>query len=274
MDRSVGASGVLLALGLGLAVGGCGRPPAGGVITLATTTSTADTGLLDVLTEAFQKDTGIRIDFIVTGTGQALAHGRNGDVDAVLVHAPADEEIFVREGFGLERVPLMWNDFVLAGPPEDPAAISAAEVVSDAMRRVMATQATFISRGDNSGTHKKELRLWELAGVEPQGNWYVEAGQGMGACLTMANEMRGYLLTDRGTYLARANTFELEVLFEGDEELVNPYAIIAINPEKFPGVNAMEVQRLIAWLLSPRGQSLIEDYRVDGHQLFHLFGEG
>jgi len=240
---------------------------------LATTTSTADTGLLDLLTEEFLKDTGIRVDVIVTGTGQALAHGRNGDVDAVLVHAPAEEERFVAEGYGLERVPLMWNDFVLAGPPADPARISGARGAAAALTRVSEAQATFISRGDDSGTHKKELRLWEAAGLEPRGAWYVEAGQGMGACLTMANEMRAYLLTDRGTYLARAGTIDLAVLFEGDEALVNPYAIIAMDPERFPGINSAGARRLIEWLISSRGQSQIDGYRVDGHQLFHLFGK-
>jgi len=274
MDRSIGAKGVLLALGLGLAVAvGCGRSPVG-VIRLATTTSAANTGLLDVLTEQFQEDTGIRVDLIVTGTGQALAHGRNGDVDAVLVHAPAQEELFVSEGYGLERVPLMWNDFVIAGPPEDPAAIAGAEDVTDALKRVSEARATFISRGDDSGTHEKELHLWEVAGLEPRGAWYVEAGQGMGACLTMAHEMRAYILTDRGTYLARSNTIELEVLFEGREEFVNPYAIIAIDSKRFPDVNSAAVERLIEWLLSSRGQSLIEQYRVIGHQLFHLFEGG
>jgi tungstate transport system substrate-binding protein len=252
---------------------GCGRSPVG-VVRLATTTSTADTGLLDVLTEAFLKDTGIRVDFIVTGTGQALAHGRNGDVDAVMVHAPEAEELFVREGYGLERIPLMWNDFVISGPPEDPAAISGARDAGEALARVSEAQATFISRGDDSGTHKKELQLWEVAGLEPHGAWYVEAGQGMGACLTMAHEMRAYLLTDRGTYLARSHTLDLEILFEGGDKLVNPYAIIAVDPGRFPSVKYADVQRLIRWLVSSRGQSLIEEYRVDGHQLFHLFAKG
>jgi tungstate transport system substrate-binding protein len=269
----MGAKSVLIALGLGLALQvGCGRSPTG-VVRLATTTSTADTGLLDVLTEQFQEDTGIRVDVIVTGTGQALAHGRNGDVDVVLVHAPAEEERFVTEGYGLRRVPLMWNDFVIAGPPTDPAAISGARDVTEALTRVSEAQATFISRGDDSGTHKKELELWKAAGLEPQGAWYVEAGQGMGACLTMADEMQAYLLTDRGTYLARENTLELRILFEGDEALVNPYAIIAVNPEKFPDVNSADAQRLIEWLVSSRGKGMIEGYRVNGYQLFHLFDQ-
>lgn len=274
MGRFIGVHIVLLALGLGLTIAvGCGESPQD-VVRLATTTSTADTGLLDVLTERFREDTGIRVDVIVTGTGQALAHGRNGDVDAVLVHAPAEEERFVSEGYGLKRVPLMWNDFVVAGPPEDPAGISGAPDAADALKRVSGAHAPFISRGDDSGTHKKELQLWEAAGIQPEGAWYVEAGQGMGACLTMANEMRAYLLTDRGTYLSRGATLDLEILFEGDEALVNPYAMIAVDPDRFPGVNSAAVEQLIGWLVSSRGRGLIEGYRVDGHQLFHLFGEG
>ncbi len=209
-SRSMRSKVLLPALGLGLVLAwGC-APSTEHVVRLATTTSTADTGLLDLLTEEFRKDTGIRVDFIATGTGQALTHGRAGDVDAVLVHAPQEEERFVREGHGVERVPLMWNDFVIVGPPEDPAGISGATDAKDALRRVADAKATFISRGDRSGTHQKELHLWDVAGLEPEGAWYVEAGQGMGACLTMADEMRAYLLSDRGTYLARESTLESE----------------------------------------------------------------
>ena len=272
--RRVTTETLLPVLGLALAAAlGCGRSPEG-VVRLATTTSTANTGLLDLLTEEFRKDTGIRVDFIVTGTGQALAHGRNGDVDAVMVHAPADEEVFVAEGYGVERIPLMWNDFVFAGPPHDPAAIAAARDVTDALTRINGTRSIFVSRGDNSGTHKKELELWDAAGIEPDGAWYVEAGQGMGACLTMAHEMEAYILSDRGTYLARADAIDLDVLFEGHDALVNPYAIIAIDPERFPGVNNAGATRLIEWLVSSRGRGLIEGYRVNGHNLFRLFAGG
>jgi tungstate transport system substrate-binding protein len=156
----------------------------------------------------------------------------------------------------------------------DPAGISGARGAADALTRVSEAQAIFISRGDDSGTHKKERQLWGVAGLEPQGAWYVEAGQGMGACLTMANEMRAYLLTDRGTYLSRGNTIELGILFEGDEALLNPYAIIAVNSERFPGVNSADIKRLIEWLVSSPGQSLIEGYRVNGHQLFHPLERG
>jgi tungstate transport system substrate-binding protein len=261
----------VLALCVGLmATVGCGRCSAN-VVMLATTTSTANTGLLDLLTDEFLKDTGIRVDFIITGTGKALEHGRRGDVDVVLVHAQAAEEAFVREGYGVARVPLMWNDFVILGPSDDPAAISSAPDVAHALLRMSEAQVPFISRSDDSGTHKKETELWKRAGVAPGGDWYIEAGQGMGACLTMANEKSAYILSDRGTYLSRADVLELKVLYEGQPELVNPYAVIAVNPAKHPHVNAAGAVRLIEWLTSPRGQGLIDGYRVNGHQLFHLF---
>lgn len=261
----------LLAIGIVFSLSSGCTPKNENVLKLATTTSTANTGLLDVLTEEFLSDTGIRVDFIVTGTGKALAHGREGDVDAVLVHAPAAEEAFVNEGYGAKRVPLMWNDFVIAGPPADPARIAVSSDVTAALKRLIESRAAFISRGDDSGTHKKELELWRLAGLEPEGDWYVDAGQGMGACLTMAHEMQAYVLSDRGTYLSRRDALELAILFEGGNELVNPYAIIAISPDRFPSVNSDASGRLIDWLLSPRAKALIEDYRVNGERLFHLF---
>ncbi len=238
---------------------------------LATTTSAANTGLLDYLLPEFEKDTGIRVEYIATGTGKALMHGRNGDVDVVLVHAPAAEEAFVRDGYGVERVPVMWNDFVILGPPDDPAGLSPSETAIEALIKVSEAAAPFVSRGDDSGTHKKELGLWEQAAVEPSGDWYIEAGQGMGACLTIANNMQAYILTDRGTYLARVDQLELAVAFEGDPLLVNPYAVVIVNPEKHPHVEQTGAEQLVEWITSPRGQKLIEDYRVNGHVLFHLF---
>jgi tungstate transport system substrate-binding protein len=241
------------------------------IIKMATTTSAANTGLLDYLLPEFENDTGIHVDYIATGTGKALMHGRNGDVDVVLVHAPPAEEAFVREGFGVERIPVMWNDFVILGPPDDPGALNEAEDAADAMRRLGASGARFVSRGDDSGTHKKEMELWKQAGVQPQGAWYIEAGQGMGACLTMANNMQAYVLTDRGTYLSRVDELELTVAFEGDPLLINPYTIIAVSSQKHPQVNAAGVERLIEWVTSSRAQTLIGEYRINGQELFHLF---
>ena len=259
----------LLLIGL-VAEPGC-RPDVPLVVNLATTTSAANTGLLDYLLPEFQKDTGIQVDYIATGTGRALMHGRNGDVDVVLVHSPPAEEEFVREGWGLERVPVMWNDFVILGPPDDPAQVSESEDVATALRKIHETEASFVSRGDDSGTHKKELEIWTQAGVETSGTWYIEAGQGMGATLTMANDKQAYILTDRGTYFSRVDGLELAVAFENDPLLVNPYSIIAIDPEKHPHVNRSGGERLIEWITSPRAQALIEDYRMNGRQLFHLF---
>ncbi len=251
---------------------GCGEDRAAPrPVKMTTTTSTANTGLLDYLMGEFLRDTGIRVDFIATGTGQAITHGRNGDVDVILVHAPPAEARFVADGFGVKRVPVMWNDFVILGPPGDPAGIRASASAADALTQIATSRAPFVSRGDDSGTHKKELRLWQTAGIEPHGAWYVEAGQGMGACLTMANDKLAYVLCDRGTYLAMRELLDLEVAYAGDPELVNPYAIIAVNPEKYPDLNHAGTQRLIAWFTSPRGQKLIADFRVNGEQLFHLF---
>lgn len=262
---------LLPVLMVGLIAGSSCRSDEAAVVMVATTTSAANTGLLDYLLPEFQNDVGIQVDYIATGTGRALMHGRNGDVDVVLVHSPTAEEDFVGEGHGVERVPVMWNDFVLLGPPDDPAKVSESEDVAGALRKISETEAPFISRGDDSGTHKKELEIWSQAAVEPNGVWYVEAGQGMGATLTMANDKQAYILTDRGTYLSRVDALELAVAFEDDPLLVNPYSIIAVNPEKHPHVNRSGGERLIDWITSPRAQALIEDYRVNGRQIFHLF---
>jgi tungstate transport system substrate-binding protein len=241
------------------------------IVKMATTTSAANTGLLDALLPEFEKDTGIHVDYIATGTGKALMHGRNGDVDVVLVHAPPAEEDFVNEGFGVKRVPVMWNDFVILGPRNDPADLAAAKSAADAMRKLSASEARFVSRGDDSGTHKKELQIWKQADVEPKGDWYVEAGQGMGACLTMANNLQAYVLTDRGTFLSRVDDLDLAVAFEDDPLLINPYAIIAVNPQKHPHVNHAGAERLVEWMTSQRARDLIANYRINGRELFHLF---
>lgn len=270
MDQRAPLKAVLLTmLALG-AAWGCQRTAA--QVKMATTTSAANTGLLDYLLPEFEKDTGLRVDYIATGTGMALMHGRNGDVDVVLVHAPSAEEEFVANHYGVERVPVMWNDFVILGPPNDPAAVRHSENAVDVLTRLSEAKARFVSRGDDSGTHKKELEIWKQAGVEPSGDWYVEAGQGMGACLTMANNLQAYVLADRATYLAMADRLELTVASEGDPLLVNPYTIIMVSPDKHPHVNRADAERLIEWITSPRGQTLIEGYRVNGQRLFRLFG--
>lgn len=235
---------------------------------MATTTSTQNSGLLDILLPAFQKQTGIEVHVIAVGTGKALKMGRDGDVDVVMVHAVAAEEKFVADGFGTDRVQFMYNDFVIVGPASDPAGIKGVKSAADAMAKIQASQSKFISRGDDSGTHKKEKALWKAANLQPAGSWYIEAGQGMGKVLQMASELDGYSLTDRGTWLAYKDKVDLALLNEGDERLSNPYGVIAVNPAKHPDTNYADAKKLIEWVSSRQGQELIRDYRLHGEPLF------
>jgi tungstate transport system substrate-binding protein len=239
-------------------------------ITVASTTSTEQSGLFAHLLPRFTAKTGIAVRIVAAGTGQALEIGRRGDADVVLVHDPAAEERFVAAGHGLRRVPVMSNDFVLVGPKADPAKIAGAGM-SEALRRVAASKATFVSRGDRSGTHAAELRAWKAAGIDleaARGAWYKEVGQGMGPTLNTAAALGGYALTDRGTWLAFKNRGELDILLAGEPSLLNPYGVIAINPSRHPHVKAAEAQAFIDWLISAEGQRAIADYRIEGEQLF------
>ncbi len=238
---------------------------------LATTTSTASSGFLDHLLPEFERDTGIHVDFIPVGTGRALKYGREGEVDVVLVHAPLAEEEFVTQGFGIERVPVMWNDFVIVGPSSDRARLEQATGAQDALRRIAASGCAFVSRGDDSGTHRKERLLWNESGIEPRGAWYLDAGQGMGPCLLMTDEKEAYTLTDRGTFLAMRAGLDLTIVFEGDPLLKNPYAMIAVNPTSRADTQHTAAEELIQWLTSPRGRALIAGFRIDGEPLFRLF---
>jgi len=251
----------------------CGGPGDTPRIRLATTTSTDDSGLLDFLLPPFEAREGVKVDRIAVGTGRALALARRGDADIILVHARAREDAFVTEGWGVDRRDVMWNDFVIAGPAEDPAGVEGATDASDALRRIAAARAKFISRGDDSGTHTRELDLWKAAGITPAWPGYKEAGQGMGPCLTIADQARGYVLTDRGTYLAFGARVDLEALVEGDPALRNPYGAILVNPERHPHVNADGARRLLDYLTSPEGQAKIAAFRVDGRVLFHPHAE-
>lgn len=235
---------------------------------LATTTSTENSGLLDYILPVFTERYGISVDVVAVGTGAALELGRNGDADVVMVHARSLEDQFVAEGYGVNRRGIMYNDFILLGPPEDPAGIAAAGSAAEAMRMIADAEAVFISRGDNSGTHNRELQLWDSAGVTPAGNWYREVGQGMGTVITMTNEEQAYTLADRGTYLSYRSDIDLTVLTEGDPALFNPYGIIAVNPERYPDSNYVGAMALIAFLTAPEGQELIGQYRVQGEVLF------
>jgi len=237
-------------------------------IRLATTTSTDNSGLLAVLLPPFEQKYAIKVDVIAVGTGRALKLGENGDVDLVLVHARAAEDEFMEKGFGINRRDSMYNDFVIAGPIDDPVNVRNALDAVNALAVIAEKRAPFISRGDDSGTHKKERELWKCAGIEPQGKWYVEAGQGMGAVLQMADEKQAYTLTDRGTWLAYAAKLDLALLLEGDPKLFNPYGIIAVNPAVHPHVNYMGAMLLIAWFTSPEGQEIIGDFKKDNQALF------
>jgi tungstate transport system substrate-binding protein len=235
---------------------------------MATTTSVQDSGLLPYLLPDFEKLCDCKVDVIAVGTGQALRLGSNGDVDLVLVHDPQSEKKFVEDGFGVGRLTFMVNDFVLLGPAEDPARVRGLKNASQAMALVQKAGSVFISRGDESGTHLKERALWQKAGIKPSGAWYLEAGQGMGAVLTMANEKQAYTLCDRATYLARVSQMKLQVLVEGDADLLNYYSAIRVNPTRFPNAKSSLARRLSDWLCSPEGQKLIGDYTRNGNKLF------
>ncbi len=239
---------------------------------LATTTSTQDSGLLDDLLPVFTEDTGIEAKVVAVGTGKALQMGVDGEADVLLVHAKAAEEAFVANGDGLKRFDVMYNDFVVIGPKSDPAGVSekAPNNVIDAFTAIRETQTAFVSRGDDSGTHKKELSIWDSIGTIPSGDWYVSAGKGMGDVIQMANEMLGYTLTDRATYLSMAQGIEIIPLVEGDERLFNQYGVIAVNPEKNEMINAEGAQAFIDWILSEKAQELIGEYGISeyGEPLF------
>jgi tungstate transport system substrate-binding protein len=241
-------------------------------VTLASTTSTDNSGLYDWILPRFTQRTGIEVRVIAVGTGQALRIGRNGDADVLLVHDRESEERFVAEGAGVERVDVMYNDFVVVGPSLDPAGIRGDSDVAHAMTLIAGKRTLFVSRGDDSGTHKAEMRLWRSAGLDPtphSGTWYREAGAGMGATLNTASAMEAYTLSDRGTWMSFGNRGSLEVLVEGQPPLFNPYGAVLVNPERHAHVKAADGQRLIDWLISSEGQRAIASFELGGAPLFH-----
>jgi len=236
---------------------------------LATTTSTDNSGLLAVLHPPFEDRFDVRVDVIAVGTGKALKLGENGDVDVILVHAPGAEKKFVQNGFGVERLAVMHNYFVLLGPVADPAAAGLADSPGEALKRIVANQSVFVSRGDDSGTHKKEMSLWRSANIYPQGNWYLSAGQGMGTVLKIANDKLAYTLADRGTYLAYKDKLDLKIIYAGADELYNPYHIILINPDRHDHVKADLAGKYIDFIRGAEGQGIIGGFRRAGEQLFY-----
>lgn len=238
-------------------------------LVLATTTSTYDSGLLDAILPDFEARYDVTVDVIAVGTGQALRLGANGDADVVLVHAREREEAFVAEGHGVARYDVMYNDFVVVGPASDPASIASAPSAAAAFQRIADHGAGFVSRGDDSGTHIKEQAIWDQTSAVLDAGWYFSAGQGMGAVLTIADELQAYTLSDRATYLARkAEALDLEILFEGDPVLFNPYGVIPINPATHPSVNAELAQRFVDWITSLDTQQLIASFTVRGQVIF------
>ncbi|WP_280539452.1 substrate-binding domain-containing protein [Chromohalobacter sp. 11-W] len=238
-------------------------------VRLATTTSTYNSGLLDYLLPKFEEDHPYQIQVIPVGTGKALRLGRDGDVDLVLTHAPAAEKAFVDAGYGVEPHGVMYNDFVIVGPSDDPAGIDGGDDATSAFAALAGQGATFISRGDDSGTDKKEKHLWDEAGVTPDFEGFRAAGQGMGEVLNMASELQGYTLTDRGTWLAMKDKLDLEIMVEGDAALFNPYQVILVNPERYDGLNTQGARALAEWLISDEGQDLIDAFRLNDKVLFH-----
>jgi tungstate transport system substrate-binding protein len=241
------------------------------MVVVQSTTSTQNSGLFEHVLPIFEAETGIDVRVVAVGTGQAIRNAQNGDGDVLLVHSRADEEAFVDEGHGLERHDLMYNDFVLVGPQSDPASVGGLNDAVLALRRIAEAGAAFVSRGDDSGTHKAELRLFDAGGIDPtgkSGSWYRETGSGMGATLNTAVEMDAYALSDRATWMSFGNKNGHAILVEGDPRLFNQYGIIAVDPARHPNVRAEPAARFVDWMLSPVGQGAIAGFRIDGEQLF------
>ena len=256
---------------LALLLGGLPAAAQDRFIVVSSTTSTEQSGLFGHVLPAFEKDTGIKVRVVALGTGQALDMARRGDADVVFVHDQVAEEKFVADGFGVKRLPVMYNDFVLIGPKNDPAKIAGGRDILVALQKIAAGEAPFVSRGDKSGTHAAELRYWKAAGVDldaKKGAWYKDTGSGMGPTLNTASAMNGYVLADRGTWLSFKNRGELAILVEGDSRLFNQYGVMLVNPAKHPHVKKDLGQQFVDWIVSPQGQATIASYKIGGEQLF------
>lgn len=239
---------------------------------MSTTTSTENSGLLKVLLPPFEKKNNVKVDVIAVGTGKALKLGEAGDADVVLVHARKLEDKFVADGFGVNRRDVMYNDFVIIGPAGDPAGVAKTKTAAESLKKIAAAGASFISRGDDSGTHQKEKEIWQAAGVKPEGKWYVVSGQGMGEVITMATEKRGYTLADRGTYNAyKGRKTDLAILFQGEKGLFNPYGVIAVNPQKHPHVKYDLAMKFVEYITGAEGQAIISGFKVNGEPVFFTY---
>jgi tungstate transport system substrate-binding protein len=266
--KRIYASVLLLVLSVAL----CSVSSAQERLKMSTTTSTENSGLLKVLLPPFEKECNCRVEVIAVGTGKAVKIAEAGDVDVVFVHARKLEDKFVADGFGVNRRDVMYNDFVILGPANDPAGVKSAKSSAEALKKIAEHQATFISRGDESGTHVKEKEIWAAAGIQPAGNWYRSAGQGMGEVIMMATELRAYTLADRGTYNAfRHGKTDLTIVFEKEKGLFNPYGVIAVNPKKFPTVKYDLAMKFINFVTGPEGQKIIADYKVEGDPIFFIY---
>lgn len=240
-------------------------------IIVQSTTSTANSGLYDYLLPRFKAESGITVNVVAVGTGQAIKNAKNCDGDVLLVHAKSAEEKFVKEGFGIERFDLMYNDFIIVGPANDPAELESADNVEEGLKLIADSESVFLSRGDNSGTHKKELALWEGSGIDPtpaSGRWYRETGSGMGATLNVAVGMNAYVMTDRATWISFGNRQDFRILYQGDNNLFNQYGVMMVNPDRCTSVQRQSAQAFIDWILSPTGQRIIGGYQRQGKQLF------
>ena len=235
---------------------------------LSTTTSIENSGLLAKLHPPFEKKYNVKIDVIAVGTGKAIRLAENGDVDVILVHAPKAEFKFIEEGYGIERLSVMQNDFVIVGPNTDPANLKYTQNIKDALFKLADTESFFISRGDDSGTHKKEKHLWEMVDLKPNGDWYLSVGQGMGQTLIIADNKQAYTLSDRGTYLAYKEKITLSIVFENDHQLQNPYHVIIVSPEKHPHVDYISAKKYVEFIRSEEGQSIIKYFKINGEKLF------
>ncbi|MFH2138550.1 MAG: substrate-binding domain-containing protein [Candidatus Omnitrophota bacterium] len=236
---------------------------------LATTTSTYETGLLDSIIPKFEQDNDCKVHIISVGTGKAITLAKNGDVDVLLVHARQAEDKFVEEGYGVNRRDVMYNDFIMLGPQNDPAKINGLTDAAAALEKIYKAKLTFVSRGDDSGTDKKEKHLWSKTGLVPGGEWYLETGQGMNATLRVADEKNAYVMLDRATFLFNQDKIKLIKVVEGDKEMLNPYGVIAVNPDRHPHVNYKLSMALVEWLTSVECQGMIDQYKINGNQLFH-----